>query len=147
MIYVLKKRLFKHQRRRRYDCKVSFSGVYERKGGGDAGFLRAAFRRNSDGQLRVVREPRIWQSGLDLAVHGSSTWPKQHRNNTARLMYNFAVDDVDAEYRRLTSEGLAIIVPPEDDPWGNRNFVAQDPNSITLYIYSERKPSEEFRQH
>ena len=63
------------------------------------------------------------------------------------LIYNFAVESVDDEYKRLTAEGLAVIVPLEDHPWGDRGFGVQDPNGITLYIYSEREPSEEFRSY
>jgi len=60
------------------------------------------------------------------------------------LIYNFAVDDVDAEYERLVSAGLEVVVPPEDHPWGDRGFAVLDPNGISLYIYSDREPSDEF---
>ncbi len=39
------------------------------------------------------------------------------------------------------------IMPLEDHPWGDRGFAIQDPNGITLYIYSDREPSEEFKQY
>lgn len=67
--------------------------------------------------------------------------------NPAGLMYNFSVDDVDAEYDRLTAEGLTPVMPLEDHPWGDRGFAVLDPNGITLYIYYEREPSEEFKQY
>ena len=73
--------------------------------------------------------------------------PGQPLGNSAGLMYNFAVDDVDAEYERLTTAGLDAILPIEDHPWGDRGFAIQDPNGITLYIYSDREPSEEFKQY
>ncbi len=63
------------------------------------------------------------------------------------LIYNFAVDDVDQEHERLTGEGLTPVLPIEDHPWGDRGFAVQDPNGITLYIYSEREPTEEFKQY
>jgi uncharacterized glyoxalase superfamily protein PhnB len=63
------------------------------------------------------------------------------------LMYNFSVDDVDQEFIRLTEEGLSPIMPLEDHPWGDRGFAVQDPNGITLYIYSEREPNDEFKQY
>jgi len=67
-------------------------------------------------------------------------------SNPAGLMYNFAVEDVDAEYRRLTGEGLSPVMPLEDHPWGDRGFAILDPNGITLYIYTETEPSDEFRK-
>jgi uncharacterized glyoxalase superfamily protein PhnB len=65
----------------------------------------------------------------------------------AGLMYNFAVEDVTQEYEKLTEAGLSIIAPLEDHPWDDRGFSIQDPNGISLYIFSEREPSEEFKQY
>ena len=62
------------------------------------------------------------------------------------LMYNFEVDDVDAEYARLTQLGNVAVMPLEDHPWGDRGFAILDPNGIMLYIYSNKEPSEEFKQ-
>ena len=73
--------------------------------------------------------------------------PEHLAGSGAGLMYNFAVDDVDEEYRRLTAEGLPVVVPIKDHPWGDRGFAVQDPNGITLYIFSERVPDDEFRQY
>jgi uncharacterized glyoxalase superfamily protein PhnB len=67
--------------------------------------------------------------------------------NTAGLTYNFRVADVDAEYRTLTTSGLAAVMPLADHPWGDRGFAIQDPNGIVLYIYSDREPSSEFKQY
>jgi uncharacterized glyoxalase superfamily protein PhnB len=77
----------------------------------------------------------------------SPTQPEHQLSSGAGLIYNFTVDDVDQEYLRLTKEGLKVVVPLEDHPWGDRGFVVKDPNDISLYIYSLREPSEEFRQY
>ncbi|MCA0278947.1 MAG: VOC family protein [Proteobacteria bacterium] len=66
--------------------------------------------------------------------------------DTVGLTYNFCVEDVDDEHRLMTEAGLAPVMPIEDHPWGDRGFAIQDPNGITLYIYSNREPSAEFRQ-
>ena len=73
--------------------------------------------------------------------------PEHKLCDSAGLMYNFLVDDVDQEYEKLTNAGLRAIVPLEDHPWGDRGFAIQDPNGISLYIHSEREPSEEFKQY
>ena len=62
-------------------------------------------------------------------------------------MYNFRVNDVDQEYDVLMQSGLVPIMPLEDHPWGDRGFAVQDPNGVTLYIYSDREPSAEFKQY
>ncbi|MGB7511048.1 MAG: VOC family protein [Pelodictyon phaeoclathratiforme] len=63
------------------------------------------------------------------------------------VMLNFRVDDVDAEYARLVSEGVTLAMPLEDHPWGDRGFSIIDPIGTALYIYSDREPSDEFRQY
>ena len=73
--------------------------------------------------------------------------PEQSLSESAGLMYNFSVPDVDEEHKMLTEAGLEVIVPLEDHPWGDRGFAIKDPNGITLYIYSDREPSEEFKQY
>ena len=73
--------------------------------------------------------------------------PEHQLSSGAGLIYNFSVDDVDHEYKKITEAGLNIIMPLEDHPWGDRGFVIEDPNGISLYIYSEREPSEKFKQY
>ena len=73
--------------------------------------------------------------------------PGQPTINPAGLTYNFAVDDVDLEYSKLIEAGLTPVMPLDDHPWGDRGFAVQDPNGVTLYVYSEREPSEEFKQY
>lgn len=63
------------------------------------------------------------------------------------LTYNFLVDDVDAEYNKLTGLGLVSSLEIDDHPWGDRGFAINDPNGISLYIYSEREPGAEFKQY
>lgn len=72
--------------------------------------------------------------------------PEHQLSSSAGLMYNLMVSDVDAEHNKLTEMGIDVVVPLEDHPWGDRGFVVQDPNGISLYIYSLREPTEEFKK-
>lgn len=65
----------------------------------------------------------------------------------AGVTLNFHVADVDAEYVRLTTEGLSVAMPLEDHPWGDRGFSVVDPIGNSVYIFSEREPSDEFRKY
>lgn len=65
--------------------------------------------------------------------------------NPAGMTFNFCVADVDAEFEKLTAAGLSTTMPLEDHPWGDRGFAVEDPNGVSLYIYSEREPSAEFK--
>ncbi len=61
------------------------------------------------------------------------------------VMLNFKVAEVDQEYQRIVDAGLPIVMPLEDHPWGDRGFSVVDPLGNTVYIYSDRKPTEEFK--
>jgi uncharacterized glyoxalase superfamily protein PhnB len=63
------------------------------------------------------------------------------------VMLNFKVDNVDAEHIRLLGAGLQITIPLEDHPWGDRGFSVIDPIGNAVYIYSDREPSDEFKQY
>jgi len=63
------------------------------------------------------------------------------------VMLNFKVNNVDSEYSRLTKSGLTVAMPLEDHPWGDRGFSVKDPIGNSIYIYSDREPSEEFKQY
>ena len=67
--------------------------------------------------------------------------------NPAGLTYNFSVHNVDQEHENLTKAGLVPVMPLEDHPWGDRGFAILDPNGVTLYIFSDREPAEEFKQY
>lgn len=57
---------------------------------------------------------------------------------------NLQVDDVDAEYKRLSEAGMGIVEEITDTPWGDRSFSIKDPIGNILYIYSPRPPSAEY---
>ncbi len=65
----------------------------------------------------------------------------------AGVTLNFQVDDVDAEHKRLMEAGLSEAMPLEYHPWGDRGFSVIDPIGNSVYIYSDREPSEEFKQY
>jgi len=73
--------------------------------------------------------------------------PEHQLSSGDGIIYNICVDDVDHEYKKLTESGLNAVMPLEDHPWGDRGFAILDPNGISLYIYSEREPSEEFKKY
>jgi len=73
--------------------------------------------------------------------------PEHRLCNGTGLIYNFKVNDVDSEHERIAAAGLDVLMPLENHPWGDRGFAVADPNGISLYIYSEREPSEEFKPY
>ena len=52
------------------------------------------------------------------------TIPAAGRGQTASLLLNFEVEDVDAEYGRARAGGLPILQEPRDEAFGQRHFIA-----------------------
>lgn len=46
------------------------------------------------------------------------------------LLIVFVVDDLDAEYERISQDGARIVTEPETEPWGERYCQFADPNGI-----------------
>lgn len=93
-----------------------------------------------------------WYVNLRIAGDGPSIQFMRPQSemptfNGAGVILNFNVDDVDAEYTRLKDAGLQTAMPLEDHPWGDRGFSVIDPIGNTVYIYSDRDPSNEFKEY
>ncbi len=93
-----------------------------------------------------------WYVNLSINKDGPTIQFMQPQENMpafggAGIVLNFKVDDVDAEYSRLTEAGLQTAMPLEDHPWGDRGFSVIDPIGNSVYIYSDREPSDEFKQY
>ncbi len=52
------------------------------------------------------------------------------------------VEDVDAEFARLSQTDAPIISKPKSEKWGDRHFVIEDPNGMGVDVYT-RMPGEE----
>ncbi|WP_138444683.1 VOC family protein [Sinomonas susongensis] len=63
-------------------------------------------------------------------------------------IFEFLVDDVDAEFDRLTDLGLETVTAPALMPWGNRVFFLRDPdgNLIGLFKPETADAVERFRE-
>jgi uncharacterized glyoxalase superfamily protein PhnB len=50
------------------------------------------------------------------------------------LLIVFVVDDIDAEYTRLKTEGVTITTSIETESWGERFFQVTDPNGVVIQL-------------
>ena len=84
--------------------------------------------------------------GVNIAILQSDheTIPEERRGVSSGLILNFEVEDVDSVHERLVGSGLSIVKPLCDEPFGQRHFIAQDPNGVLLDIITPIPPSEEF---
>lgn len=93
-----------------------------------------------------------WYVNLRIAGDGPSIQFMQPQDNMlafsgSGIMLNFNVDDVDKEHARLTKAGLQTVMPLEEHPWGDKGFSVMDPIGNSIYIYSDREPTNEFKQY
>lgn len=68
-------------------------------------------------------------------IVGDSTLPQ----GTASLQLAFQVrrEEVDACEAALRGEGVAIVAPATDQPWGHRTLFFRDPDGNLLEIYAD----------
>lgn len=108
----------------------------------------AAMRRFYEGVLgfELIRELsprwieyRIGPNVLALALPGLTAQDDPMPKNTAALQLAFKVarDEVDACAAELTRQGVAIMLPPTDQPFGHRTLFFRDPDGNLLEIYAE----------
>ena len=80
----------------------------------------------------------VWQGqrSVNLAVldcrHESI--PEAFRRPAQGVLINLELDDVDGAYERLRASGAPIVLSLRDEPWGQRHFIAQDPNGLLLDV-------------
>jgi len=51
------------------------------------------------------------------------------------------VPNADAEHARLSGTGLRVTRSLQDNPWGDRSFVVQDPVGVSVYIHHPIAPT------
>ncbi len=83
---------------------------------------------------------------INLAILDGSheTVPAIARGRISGLILNFEVEDADAEYARLQSEGLPVLLPLRDEAFGQRHFITQDPNGVLIDVIRPIPPSGDY---
>ena len=88
----------------------------------------------AEGFVSLSRE----DAGFNLVYlqTGLKTFKPEHMRGRRAdgLLVVFVVEDVDAEYARLTSEGVPITTPIQTEPWGERFFQVTDPSGVVVQL-------------
>lgn len=84
----------------------------------------------------------------ELAVvdAGHPTVPVSHRGPAAGgLLLNLEVDDVDAEYRRLVTDGpLHPLLDLRTEDFGQRHFIVAGPDGVLVDVITPVEPTPEY---
>lgn len=60
------------------------------------------------------------------------------------MILNFEVDDVDAEFARLTAAGVPIVKTVVSEAFGQRHFIARGPGGVLIDVITPMPPAPEF---
>lgn len=82
-------------------------------------------------QLRSTTTPHI---ELAVIAYNHDTIPESGRQPTSGLILSFEVADAAAEHASLSAAGVPIAQALRDEVFGQRHFIATDPNGILLDI-------------
>lgn len=103
--------------------------------------FKAAFEADWYVHLQSAEDARVNLAVLDCR-HESI--PAGYRKPVQGLLINFEVEDVDAEYARLTAAGLPMLQEIRSEDFGQRHFITHDPAGVMVDVIKMIPPSAEF---
>ncbi|CAG7646800.1 hypothetical protein PAESOLCIP111_05243 [Paenibacillus solanacearum] len=93
--------------------------------------------------LKRIENDMAFELAILDAAH--PTIPEPYRTTVKGMIFNFEVDDVDAEYERLIQQAkLPLKLDIRSEEFGQRHFITSDPNGILLDIITVIPPTEAF---
>lgn len=80
---------------------------------------------------------------IDFLALGKDEGAKPSRGTTpskesSGLLLYLSVDNVDDFHNFLLSKGVKPSTKPQDQPWGNREFLLRDPDGYHLVIFKRK---------
>lgn len=81
---------------------------------------------------------------LAVIVQDHDTIPQAGRGPSRNVILSFYVGDAKAEHDRLAASGVTISQELRDEVFGQRHFIAADPNGILLDIITPIAPDEDW---
>jgi len=88
-------------------------------------------------QLRATSE---YPFELAIIAQDHDSIPSIGQGVTRNLILSFYVDDAAAQEQRLAAAGVPIVQPLRDEVFGQRHFIAADPNGILLDVITPIEP-------
>ena len=82
--------------------------------------------RTTGATLAICSQRAMNMCGAGTAVSGENR----------SVVFDFRVDDVDAERRRLDALVHAFVLEPTTQPWGNRSMLFRDPDGNLINVFS-----------
>ena len=80
---------------------------------------------------------------FEKLTHRKYEYVKGFNGHSELALYVDTFEEVDQAYEKAVSHGAVSVLPPEDEPWGQRTCYIADPEGNLIEIGSFNKP---FRQ-
>ena len=92
--------------------------------------------------LKFKQEPRFELALLDPSLE---SLPEAFQKSVQGLLINMEVEDVDKEYKRLTSFRPDIVLDIRTEEWGQRHFIIKDPAGVLIDVIQNIEPGDEYK--
>lgn len=77
-----------------------------------------------------------------LLARGTEVLPADQRDQRASgLILAFTTTGLEQEEKRLRAEGVEIVMPLREEPWGERLFQVADPNGVIVQFVEWAAPA------
>ena len=81
---------------------------------------------------------------LAFVARNHETVPEGSRKPAAGMLINFEVEDPDEIYDRLRAANVEILRTLRDEDFGQRHFIAADPNGVMIDVIKPIAPTGEY---
>jgi catechol 2,3-dioxygenase-like lactoylglutathione lyase family enzyme len=83
----------------------------------------------------LLRDPRRPRLQIAFVADGHETVPAPFHGSARGVLITVEVDDVDAVHDRAVSLGIELAEELRDEEFGQRHFMAVDPNGLLVDVY------------
>jgi catechol 2,3-dioxygenase-like lactoylglutathione lyase family enzyme len=107
--------------------------------------FRVAFEIAWYVQLQSPDDPRLQ---LAFVARDHESVPAGFGGRPHGVLVTVETEDVDALHQRACALGVEIVYALRDEPWGQRHFMAKDPNGLLVDVVQLIPPEASFlREH
>ena len=100
------------------------------------GFVRT-FSTDWYVQMRAASEHPV---EIAIIAQDHDSIPLAAQGPSRNIILSFYVDDAAAEERRLVAAGVSVVQALRDEIFGQRHFIAADPNGILIDVITPIEP-------
>ncbi|MER5612279.1 VOC family protein [Streptomyces sp. NPDC002215] len=94
----------------------------------------------ADGFVSLSRDDAA--ADVVLLARGIEVLPADQRDqHVSGLILAFTITGIEAEEKRLRTEGVEVTMPLREEPWGERLFQITDPNGVIVQFVEWVAPS------